>query len=156
MSNKSKALNLTDYYPYRLAVLSHEVSKAFAPLYQQRFELTRQEWLVLAALGEHANMSCKEITEYSTLEKMQVSRAIKSMIKKSLVEHIDSKQDRREKRVKLSRNGAQVYQEIVPLALAREEFILSSLSAKEIKLFDNVIDRLLGKARKLQEGIEAG
>lgn len=150
MSKKNKALNLTDYYPYRLAVLSHEVSKAFTPLYQQRFELTRQEWRVLAALGENSNMSSKEITEYSTLEKMQVSRAIKSMIKKSLVKYVDNKLDRREKRVTLSSKGTQVYKEIVPLALAREEFILSSLSDREVKLFDTVIDRLLEKARKLQ------
>ena len=151
MSKKNKTLNLTDYYPYRLAVLSHEVSKAFTPLYQQRFELNRQEWRVLAALGENPNMSSKQITEYSTLEKMQVSRAIKSMIKKSLIDQVNSNSDRREKRVRLSAKGTQVYQEIVPLALAREEFILSSLSVKEIKLFDDVIDRLLTKARQLQK-----
>jgi DNA-binding MarR family transcriptional regulator len=151
MSNKNKALNLTDYYPYRLAVLSHEISKAFTPLYQQRFQLSRQEWRVLAALGEHPNMSSKEITEYSTLEKMQVSRAFMSMTNNALIEYVSSKHDRREKRVKLSDKGIRVYKEIVPHALAREKFILSSLTAKEIGVFDHVIDCLTEKARQLQE-----
>ena len=146
----SKTLSLAEYYPYRLAVLSHEISKAFTPLYQQRFNLNRQEWRVLAALAENPNMSSKEITEYSTLEKMQVSRAIDSMTKKALVMQIDSDVDRREKRVTLSDKGIKTYHEIAPLALAREEFILSSLNKKEIELFDGIIDRLADKARQLQ------
>jgi DNA-binding MarR family transcriptional regulator len=142
-------MNLSRYYPYRLAVLSHEISRAFTPLYQERFGLSRQEWRVLAALGENPDMSAREIADYSTLEKMQVSRAVAGLAEAGLVAPAAGAIDRREKRVRLSGKGRRVYRQIIPLALRREAYLLSTLTADETALLDDIIQRLLAKARDL-------
>ena len=40
---------------------------------------------------------------------------------------------------------------ISPLALARESFILSALTPEELRTFDKVVDKLIQKARELQQ-----
>jgi hypothetical protein len=44
-------LQLDDYAPYRLSVLSNIISRSVAQLYASQFELTIPEWRVMALLG---------------------------------------------------------------------------------------------------------
>lgn len=69
-------LDLQRYFPYRLARLAEQVSLAVAEVYSERFALTRQEWRVLAILGMRPEIATKEIGPLTTLDKMQVSRAV--------------------------------------------------------------------------------
>jgi len=144
-------LSLERFMPYRLAVLSHEVSIAVAQLYAERFDLSRPEWRVLALLGERAAMTAKEIAEYSTLDKMQVSRAVARMLDAGLLARGDDPADRRQKILKLTAKGIALHDKIAPLALAREAFILSVLSPEERDAFDAAVDKLVGRARQLQK-----
>ncbi len=135
-------LKLPGFFPYRLAVLSFEVSQTIAQLYTDRFNLTRQEWRVLAALGENKLMSAGEVAEYSTLEKMQVSRAVSKLLKAGLVIRAENTHDRRSHSLRLSEKGISTYRKIVPLVLAREEFILSALSEGERQEMDRIFSKL--------------
>ncbi len=44
-------LELDEFVPYRLSVLSNRVSGAIARQYTERFGLTMAEWRVMAVLG---------------------------------------------------------------------------------------------------------
>ena len=48
------------------------MSLAVSQVYADRFDLTRAEWRVLAALGANGRMAAKDVAPYSTLDKMQV------------------------------------------------------------------------------------
>ena len=72
-------LDLQQYFPYRLARLAEQVSLAVAEVYLERFSLSRQEWRVLAILGARAEIATKEVGPLTTLDKMQVSRAMKGL-----------------------------------------------------------------------------
>ncbi|MBK5951254.1 hypothetical protein CH339_11500 [Rhodobium orientis] len=145
------ALSLERFMPYRLAVLAHEVSGAVAQLYGERFNLSRAEWRVLAALGERGAMTAREISDYSTLDKMQVSRAVNRMLAEKLVAGGLDAADRRRKILRLTKKGETLFGRISPLALARESFILSALTPEELRTFDKVVDKLIQKARELQQ-----
>lgn len=148
---KKKDFSLRRFTPYRLAVLDHEVSSAVAQLYDKRFNLSRQEWRVLAALGENKSMTAKDIVAFSTLDKMQVSRAVAKMLEAGLVASIESAQDRRRKDLALTKKGKALYREIIPHAEAREAFIMERLSPEERAVFDTVVDKLIEGARKLRD-----
>lgn len=146
-------LDLSSFFPYQLAVFSDDISKAIAQIYTDRFNLTRQEWRVFAALGNqkpHEAMSAKEIAEYSTLEKMQVSRAITRLLNAELIHREEDTTDRRHHRLSLSKKGLATYQEIIPLALAREEYILSAITPDEIDTFLQLMNKLQKRASKLK------
>lgn len=144
-------MQLARFYPYRLAVLSQEFSLAFTPIYEEQFGISRKEWRVLAALGENPQMSAREICQFSTLEKMQASRAIAQLGEKGLLKQIAEKQDRREKRVKLTPRGVEVYQQIVPLALLHEQQLLSALSEQELNALDAIVGKLQSHIRQSRD-----
>ena len=96
------ALDLQHFFPYRLAVLAEEVSRTVAQLYSDRFDLTRHEWRVLAALGINRQMAAKDIADYSTLDKMSVSRAVAALEAKAYLAREEDPADRRNKILRLT------------------------------------------------------
>ena len=145
------ALDLQHYFPYRLAVLAEEVSRTVAQLYSDRFDLTRHEWRVLAALGINRQMAAKDIADYSTLDKMSVSRAVAALETKAYLARAEDPADRRNKILRLTPAGRALYQRIVPLARAREHHILETLTATERTALDVIMKKLLARARSLRE-----
>ena len=153
-SVKNKAeqqLELLRYFPYRLSILERVVGQSIAQLYLGRFNLNRQEWRIIAALGTQKSMSAKELTAYTNLEKMQVSRAISRLRTDEMLHQQEDSQDRRYSQLSLTEKGKSTYRKIVPLALAREEFILSGLTEQEQAQLFMLMEKVLDKADELQQ-----
>lgn len=134
-------LDLQQYFPYRLARLAEQVSLAVAEVYSERFSLTRQEWRVLALLGARPEIATKEVGRLTTLDKMQVSRAMQGLEARGIVARKSDPDDRRELIASLTATGRALYRKIVPFALERETKLLSVLTAEEVE----VLDRAMGK-----------
>ena len=106
-------MQLDQFFPYRLAVLSDAVSHATALVYSSRYDLTRDEWRVLAALANKKQMKTAELIAHTTLDKMQVSRALARMVRDGLVERTTDADDRRGHRLRLLAEGESLYRKIV-------------------------------------------
>ncbi|MBL4759015.1 MAG: MarR family transcriptional regulator [Rhizobiales bacterium] len=143
------AFRLQDFFPYRINILANSVSEALAQLYVQRFGLTRHEWRILATLGARTDMTAKEIARDTTLEKMQVSRAVARLESDGLVARDQDHEDRRNKILHLTTKGKSLFQEIVPLVSAREEYILEALSFEERDTLAIIMDKLEIQANEL-------
>ena len=57
-------MNLQVFLPYRLAVVSEAVSRSLAAVYAERFNLTRDEWRVLAALALRDDIKSTELAAH--------------------------------------------------------------------------------------------
>ena len=143
------SMELASFFPYRLAVLAEAVSHAIARVYASRFDLTRDEWRVLAALGESGAMKTQSALLFTTLDKVQASRAVQRMERKALIEREQDAADRRNRILRLTPAGRALYRRILPLVKSREAFLLQGLDEAERATLDRVIDRLLERARKL-------
>lgn len=139
-------LDLQQYFPYRLARLAEQVSVAVAEVYLERFALSRQEWRVLAILGARSAIATKEVGPLTTLDKMQVSRAMKGLEGRGIVRRTHASDDRRELIVALTEAGRALYRKIAPLALEREAKLLALLTPEETKILNRVM-------RKLSDGL---
>ena len=144
-------MNLHAFLPYRLAVAAETVSRALAVVYNARFDLTRDEWRVLAWLAEDRGVTATELGARSALDKMQVSRALARMERDGLVERTPDPDDRRNLLVRLKAPGRALYKKVVPMAQAREAFLLDALDADERKIFDRALTKLQARARQLLE-----
>ncbi|WP_333824813.1 MarR family winged helix-turn-helix transcriptional regulator [Pinisolibacter sp.] len=138
--------DLTGFFPYRLAVLAERVSLAVSQLYADRFDLTRAEWRVIAALGANRTMSARDIGPYSTLDKMQVSRAVARLEERGLLRREDHAGDRRTKILSLTPAGRTLYRRIVPLVRAREDDLLAALEPAERALFERCMRDVQARA----------
>jgi DNA-binding MarR family transcriptional regulator len=138
----SARLDLFKFVPFQLNRLAAEVSSALSAEYAVRYGLDIPEWRVLATLGfRHDACSAQYIAQCTRTHKSTISRAVTSLMKRQIVERVENADDRREFRLRLTRKGATLYEELIPRLLRKEQEILSGLSAQERRDFA----RLLGK-----------
>ncbi|MGB1238588.1 MAG: MarR family winged helix-turn-helix transcriptional regulator [Pseudomonadales bacterium] len=131
LKEKHKELSLKEFFPYQLSILASQVSEFIAKIYADEFGLNRVEWRIVASLGEFEQLSATEICKLTALEKMQVSRAIGKLRERALLMPQPDLRDGRSQRLALTRDGLEVYRQIVPLVLAQEQQLLAGLSAEE-------------------------
>lgn len=144
-------MELQQFLPYRLAVLAEAVSRSMAAVYRQRFELSRDEWRLLAALSGSSSIQAAEAAQITTLEKMQASRALRSLEARQLVSRETDPADRRHVIVRLLPAGRSLLRQLAPMVLAREAYLLEVLDAQERAVLDRALDKLLQRARALQQ-----
>jgi len=140
---------LAQFFPYRLSVLADLVSNAVSQVYADRFDLTRAEWRLLAALGVNRKMVAKDLGPYSALDKMQVSRAVQRLEEVGYIQRHEDTDDRRSKVLQLTAAGRALYQKIWPLVMAREEYILSALEPGERSVLARVMEKVQRRAEEL-------
>ena len=147
-AKRSARLDLFKFVPFQLNRLAAEVSSALSAEYATRYGLDIPEWRVLATLGfRHEPCSAQYVADCTRTHKSTISRAVTSLLKQQVIERVENADDRREFRLQLTRKGADLYEELIPRLLRREQEILSCLSAQERRDFA----RLLGK---IEEGLD--
>lgn len=142
-------LILEDFLPYRLSILSNTVSSTIASAYNKRFRLSIPEWRVIAILGRFPGLSAAEVADRTLMDKVAVSRAVAKLIKSGRIDRQFADADRRRSILQLSDEGRKVHDEVAPLALKFEENLLHGLSDEEIQTLNNIMERLLARARLL-------
>ena len=141
-SKRSARLDLFKFVPFRLNRVAAEVSLALSSEYQARYGLDIPEWRVLATLGFRKDAcSAQFISHCTRTHKSTISRAVTALLERRLIERVANEDDRREFRLRMTRKGSALYEELIPRLLRREQEILACLSAAERKEFA----RLLGK-----------
>jgi DNA-binding MarR family transcriptional regulator len=141
MRNKSR-LYLDAFTPYRLSVLTNRISSAIARHYSERFDLSIPEWRVMAVLGETPGLSARQVAERTAMDKVQVSRAVQSLLAAKRLTRSSDRTDGRVTQLSLSARGRTIYDEVVPLALGLEQEFLSVLNAEERSAFDTLLTKL--------------
>lgn len=135
-------LNLDTFLPYRLSVLSNRVSDAIARQYSERFNLSIPEWRIIAALGQSPNLSAREVASRTAMDKVQVSRAVTSLVSAKRLTRTEDATDARITRLTLTAKGRAIYDEVAPLALHLESLLLSSLSTQERATLQDLMHKL--------------
>lgn len=121
-------LDLKEFLPYQLAVLSAKISQEFSVIYQDRFGITVPEWRLLAHLSQvEKPLSVREIHQMVHMDKSKVSRAATRLEKRGLITKTVSAGDRRLVDLSLTQDGREMIDEITPLALEFERGVLASL-----------------------------
>lgn len=141
-STPHPVLDLEHFLPYRLSVLSNRISADIAGFYRERFGLAVTEWRAMAILGRYPGASGMDITERTAMDKVAVSRAVNSLIDRSLVQREFDRSDRRRSILTLTASGQEVYDQIAPLALRLEASLLASLDEGERELLWRLLDKL--------------
>ncbi len=139
---REQRLDLDRFLPYRLSVLSNQVSSAIARQYSERFGLTIPEWRTMAVLGGTPGLSAREVAARTAMDKVQVSRAVANLMRRKRVQRVTDAKDARVTRLSLTAKGHAIYDEIVPLALHLEELLLSALSPAERLALDATMAKL--------------
>ena len=153
---KTARLDLFKFVPFRLNRLAAEVSSALSTEYQQRYGLDIPGWRVLATLGFRKDpCSAQFVAECTRTHKSTISRAVTALMQRGFIERVENENDRREFRLRLTRKGRALYEELFPLLLQREQEILGCLSAQERRDFAALLGKLEASLDLVQTSEEA-
>lgn len=138
-----KHLNLFQFVPFRMNRLAAEISAALSVEYRDRYGLDIPEWRVIATLGfREAPCTAQFVSESTHTHKSTISRAVSTLIERGIVERVENTKDRREYRLRLTREGRKLYQSLIPRLLQREAEILSSLTKAEQRQFEMLLGKI--------------
>lgn len=137
-----RPLDLRDFLPYRLSVLTNRLSRKLAAFYAERFDLTISEWRTMAVLGQMPGLSADGVRERTEMDKVSVSRAVNRLLKKRYLKRSYAKDDKRRSILSLSARGHRVYTQIVPLARDFDAAIGAGLTSTERHALMSVLDKL--------------
>ena len=94
-------------------------------------------------------MTAQAISDSAAMDKVSVSRAVRSLEERGLVERENHAADRRSRMLHLTADGRRVYDEIAPVALAQEAALLAEFSDTEIEILAGLLDRLRQRSSTL-------
>jgi len=139
---KVSSLILHHFLPYRMVNLAKRVSDTYSWVYSQEFGLSIPEWRILARLGEQPGLSSKDIGSITFMDKSKVSRGVKLLETKGLLDKTQDARDNRIYYLALSEQGTRLYQKIVPTALNWEASLLAGLDVAEYRDLMRIMEKL--------------
>ena len=149
-------LDLFKFIPFRLNRLAAELSLALSSEYQARYGLDIPEWRVLATLGFRKDAcSAQYISHCTRTHKSTISRAVTALLERRLIERVENAADRREFRLRMSRKGKALYEELIPRLLRREQEIMGCFAAAERREFGRLLGKIEGSLGLIQTSEEA-
>lgn len=142
--------DLEHFLPYRLSVVSNTVSQGIAHIYQQDHDLTVIEWRIIAVLGRYSGLTASQVVERTVMDKVSVSRAVKRLLERGLLQRRTHGSDRRCHHLELTEDsGKQTFESIVPRARNYERALLAELTAAETQTLVSLLARLQNSAVRL-------
>ena len=151
---KHPVLTLERYLPYRLSVLSNQVSGIIAESYKTKFGLSITEWRIMAVLGEYPGSSADEVSGKTQIEKSILSRAVSKLLERKLISREFDENDKRRSILQLTNIGLSVYEELVPLSYDYEQKLISCFTKKEQEQFSTLLDRLYAHTQATETDTE--
>ena len=149
MSARHQKLRLQEYLPYRLSVAANAVSRVIARAYESEFGLTIPQWRLIAVLAEQQPLTPQELCEWTIMDKVAVTRAAQSLLRRGLIERMANSSDGRSHRVQLSTAGMRLHAKVAPRALQYEAELLAGFDAAAITRLRTQLQRLQHTASSL-------
>jgi DNA-binding MarR family transcriptional regulator len=138
-----RAPTLDDLVPYLMNRIVSRLNQNLAEKLRSR-RLTFQHWRVLAALYRSDGQTLTQLVDWTVIPQSTLSRLVDRMAGARLVERKPARRaDSRFVEVWLTAKGREVYEAIVPLALAEHEAALAGLSAEEIAVLARMLRRVM-------------
>lgn len=141
---------------YQIWVLTNLTARPFAALFGNRFHLNLTEWRVLLTVADRPGVSAQELSDYTGLDKMSVSRTVRRLEAQGRLVREGNAADRRRRHLDLTEDGWSVYEEIARAAVRREQQIYAGLSAAELATLRVLLSKLSAGAREGVPAAETG
>lgn len=141
--------DLGNFFPYLVRIYYRSVSAAVSNIYAGSYGLSVSEWRTMAVLGPLNSLSASEIVARSSMDKVNVSRAIKGLEANGFLERKIDGKDKRRAVLKLTEKGNRAFGELVPQVKQVEEDCLNGLTQAERKSLTMLMARVQKNAEQL-------
>lgn len=144
----ASVVDLERYVPAFLTWIANKLSRGASQHYLAVFDVGIEIWRCLVLLAIERSISAQNVSRIIGMDKASVSRCFKSMQARGLITMALDDEDGRVRMATLTRQGRELHDQIMGVALAREEALLSVLDAHER-------DTLVALLKRLHENLPA-
>lgn len=136
-------LAVHDFLTTMFSHTSNALRRAITLPYADRFQLTVSEWRILSVLAHAGSLPFAELVELAAADKAQVSRALRLLGERGLVEvQTPSAKGRKGLICLMTQAGQALYEEIMPLARRSQAEMILTLSREERSTLYTVLGKL--------------
>ncbi|KGD95719.1 hypothetical protein JL39_19875 [Rhizobium sp. YS-1r] len=147
------ARKLSKVVPYRLARSNAEMVKLLSLLCEVHgFKLNI--WRVMSAIGSYQPISPMEIGRHTTIDKAMVSRAIRELVDRGLIDRRSDERDARWAQIEFTPAGTAVYNSMVAEIDALEKHLFGDFPAEKINEFMDMLGLVERRVRRARETVE--
>lgn len=137
-----QTLDLERYVPALLVFLANKITNGSSNIFRKNFGVGVIEWRCMGVIAGEPWASPSRICQVIGLDKAAVSRSIRLLAEKRLVEIRSSSHRRRFLEVALTEKGCRLYDRMAKLALEREKRLLADIRADELELLISMLNRM--------------
>lgn len=134
---------------FQLIVLMNLITKPFNTVHGARHGISLSEWRCVMWLAAHPGASGQNTADGIGMDRMSVSRNLRSLERKGMVVRTENEQDRKRWNWRLTASGWTVYEGILPSAMERDALLGKDLDPSE---HEAVAAFLAGARRRLESG----
>jgi DNA-binding MarR family transcriptional regulator len=139
------------HLPSKLVVLANGLGLHAYRKYSRGLGLRTGDWRIIASLGHLAPISYNELARRIGMDRAGISRTIASLVRRGFIErHVDAA-DKRQSILVLTKKGVSAYNQLDPIARAREQRLLSVLNQTERNVLGRVLDKLQAEVDRMLE-----
>lgn len=136
-------LNVESFITTQVSRVGNALRRTITLPYAEKFGLTVSEWRMLSVLAEAKRLSFIQLVTQSATDKSLVSRALRRLESRQLVQlKAEPGAPRKGLVCQISPAGLKLYQEVMPLARKRQAAMLLVLTREEREVMHQALQKL--------------
>ena len=135
-------LPLSRFLTYRLARLQARLNAQATRYLAKHADISLTDWRVIVLINDRGDTTLTRLTRDSGLDKGQISRKLKSLVSRGLIDSHQDDQDHRVQHLSLTTAGRSIVDQMLPLMQARQKHLSNALTAEELSSLLRAIDKL--------------
>lgn len=106
-------LSLDDSWTYKTVLLADLISRKVSTVLHEVSDLNLSQWRVMIAVADQPGRTASAVVDLTPMDKGIVSRAVRTLVEKEIIERRSSKEDGRLSHLFLTTSGQTLYSKIV-------------------------------------------
>ncbi|MBU3031346.1 MarR family winged helix-turn-helix transcriptional regulator [Paracoccus marinaquae] len=148
-------MHIETFFPYRLAVVAERFSRQLVAVYGRQHGLSREEWRLLFLLEDAGSLDSLQLSQRTSLDKVQVSRAATRLEEKGLITRTILGSDRRLRNYAITDEGRRLFRQAFGDVEVQAARILEAMPARDRAALERgieALDRAIAKATQPEAG----
>ena len=152
-----RGLSVGDFVTTVVSYAGNALRRTITQSYAEKYGLTISEWRILSVLAHAEELQFSDLVMLSATDKAQVSRTVKLMAARGLVDTEVQGRTRGQKVVcKVTKEGADLYRQVMPIAQRRQAAMLLRLSKEERTVLYRALKKLRAFCDEESAGVHLG
>ena len=137
----------SSFVTYRLAKLQSRLNAQGTAILKEKSGLSLVEWRVIQVIRMFEKPSLSQIAEHVQMDKGQLSRKVKGMIEKGLLNSRRNDDDKRIQKLELTEKAIEINEHLLPVMERRQQHLLADVTPDELEMFYRIITKIEAAAK---------